>query len=127
MPSPGDCRFSETHEWFRIQGDVVTLGLSKYAVDELTDITYVEMKPAGTSIARGAVAGEIESVKTTSEIYSAVPGTITEVNKAVIADPSLVNSDPFGAGWLAKIKATDLKPLDALMDNAAYDRKHPVG
>jgi glycine cleavage system H protein len=104
MSSPSDCRFSESHEWFRVAGDVVTMGITKYAADELTDITYAEMKPVGTAVKSGGSVGEVESVKTTSDIYSAVAGSISEVNKAVAEDPSLLNSDPYGKGWLVKIK-----------------------
>jgi glycine cleavage system H protein len=127
MSSPPDCRFTDSHEWFRLDGDVVTVGITQYAANELTDITYVEMKPVGTSVNKGGSIGEVESVKTTSDVYAAVPGTIAEVNKEVTADPSLLNSDPFGKGWLVKIRATDTSPLTALMDQANYDRKYPVG
>lgn len=127
MPSPADCRFSESHEWFRVSGDTVTMGITKFAADELTDITYAEMKPVGTALKAGGSIGEVESVKTTSDIYSAVAGSIIEVNKAVTTDPSLLNSDPFGKGWLVKIKTTDASPISRLMDAATYDKKHPVG
>jgi glycine cleavage system H protein len=127
MSSPSDCRFSESHEWFRVAGDVVTMGITKYAADELTDITYAEMKPVGTAVKSGGSVGEVESVKTTSDIYSAVAGSIVEVNKAVAEDPSLLNSDPYGKGWLVKIKTTDSSPVARLMDQATYDKKHPVG
>jgi glycine cleavage system H protein len=127
MPSPANLRFSESHEWFRVEGDVVTLGITQFAANELTDVTYVEMKKPGTAIAAGSVVGEVESVKTTSDIYSVVGGTVAEVNQAAVADPSLLNSDPFGKGWLVKIKTTDSAPVNRLMDQATYDRKHPVG
>ena len=127
MASPANYRFTESHEWFSASGEVVTMGITQYAADELTDITYVEMKPAGTAIKPGASIGEVESVKTTSDVYSAVGGSIAEVNKAVIDDPSLLNSDPYGKGWLVKIKSTDASPLAKLMDQKTYDSKHPVG
>lgn len=126
MASPADCRFSESHEWFRVAGDTVTIGISKYAADELTDITYVGMKSPGTSIAPGGTVGEVESVKTTSDIYSVVGGEVIEVNDAVTSDPSLVNSDPFGKGWLVKLRCSDTSPIDSLMDATTYDQKHPV-
>ena len=126
MPSPANGRFSESHEWFAAQGDLVTIGITQYAADELTDVTYVEMKPVGTVVKAGGSIGEVESVKTTSDIYSAVGGTIADVNKAVVDDPSLLNSDPFGRGWLVRIKATDVSPLNKLMDQKTYDSKHPV-
>ncbi len=126
MPDPRTCRFSESHEWMHLEGDVVTVGITQFAADELTDITYVEMKPVGTAIQAGESVGEVESVKTTADIYSAVGGEIVEVNEAVSADPALVNSDPYGEGWLLKIQAVDTAPLDALMDHASYTQKHPV-
>lgn len=126
MPSPSDCRFADTHEWFRVNGDIVTLGITQYAANELTDITYAEMKPVGTAVKPGTSVGEVESVKTTSDVYTVVGGTIVEVNQAVSADPALLNSDPFGKGWLVKIRASDISPLDKLMDQATYDRKYPV-
>ena len=126
MASPNDRRYSESHEWFEVQGDMVTMGITKYAADELTDITYVELKPTGTTVKAGGPIGEVESVKTTSDVYSAVAGTIVEVNKAVTRDPSILNIDPFSKGWLVKIRTTDASALKNLMDQATYDRKHPV-
>lgn len=126
MSSPANCRFTESHEWFRLDGDVVTVGITQFAANELTDITYVEMKPAGESVDSGESLGEVESVKTTSDIFSAVAGEVVEANDAVQSDPSLINSDPFGAGWLVKLKVSDASPLDALMDQATYDETHPI-
>ncbi|MFT4594075.1 MAG: glycine cleavage system H protein, partial [Phycisphaerales bacterium] len=102
MSTPSDCCFSESHEWFKIEGDIVTIGITQFAANELTDITYVEMQPVGTSLVENESAGEVESVKTTSDIMTAFAGEITEINEAVADDPSLLNSDPFGDGWLAK-------------------------
>lgn len=127
MPSPSDRRFTDTHEWFKSDGDVVTIGITQFAADELTDITYVELKPKGTKLAAGTSIGEVESVKTTSDIYSAIGGEIVEVNPAVSKDPSLLNSDPFGKGWLVKVRTTDAAPLAKLMESATYDGKHPTG
>ena len=125
MPNPKECRFAETHEWLHIDEDIVTLGLTKYAVNELTDITYIEMKDPKSTILPGESVGEVESVKTTSDIYSPVGGELLEVNKAVVDDPSLLNSDPYGQGWLVRIRTTDPSPLDALMDRQTYDTKYP--
>ena len=126
MANASDFRFTESHEWFSVDGDIVTVGITQYAANELTDITYVEMQPAGTAIEAGDSLGEIESVKTTSDVNSVIAGEITEVNDAVADDPSLVNSDPLGAGWLVKLKAADASAIDGLMDKAAYDAKYPV-
>lgn len=127
MSSPSDCRFSESHEWFKHDGDIVTMGITQFAADELTDITYVELEPIGTTLQPGETIGEVESVKTTSDVYSVVGGEIIEVNDKVQEDPSLINSDPFGDGWLVKIRADDTAPLEELMDQPTYDEKHPVG
>ncbi len=124
MSSPNDCRYSESHEWFRHDGDTVTMGITAHAAAELTDVTYVELRPSGTTIAAGDAVGEVESVKTTSDIYSVVGGEITEVNEQAIEDPSLLNSDPQGGGWLVKVRADDVSPLDGLMDSATYDEKY---
>jgi len=126
MSSPTECRFSDSHEWFLLNGDIVTIGISQFAANELTDITYVEMQPVGSAIADGDSAGEVESVKTTSDIISAFTGEIVEINDAVADDPSLLNSDPFGSGWLLKIRVEDTSANDALMDQSTYDDKYPV-
>jgi glycine cleavage system H protein len=119
--TPTDRKYSQTHEWFKVEGDVVTVGITRHAVDALTDITYVQMKPAGTKIAAGGGIGEVESVKTTSDIYSAVAGEVTEVNKSLADDPAQLNADPYGKGWLLKIKMSDKGGLAGLMDAAKYD------
>jgi len=125
MSSPSDRRYAESHEWHKLAGHVVTLGISKFAVNELTDVTYVEVKPVGTRISPGDTIGEVESVKATSEIYSAVGGEIVEINRALSDDPSILNRDPYEAGWLCRIKVTDTTPLDALMAQPTYDEKYP--
>lgn len=124
MPSPADCRYSESHEWFRHEGNTVTMGITPHAAAELTDITYVELRPAGTAISAGDAVGEVESVKTTSDVYSAVAGEIVEVNDAAVENPALLNRDPQGEGWLVRIRAEDASPLEALMDSATYDQKY---
>ncbi len=122
--TPADCKYTESHEWHKLEGDTVTIGITQFAVDELTDITYVELKSVGDEIDAGETIGEVESVKATSDIYSAVGGEIVEVNEALNDDPSLINSDPYTKGWLVKIKVSDASPLDDLMDKASYDEKH---
>ena len=127
MADPASYRYSESHEWFSVDGDVVTAGITQYAADELTDITYVELKDVGDAIDAGGAIGEVESVKTTSDVYSVVGGEITEINQAVVDDPSILNRAPAGEGWLVRMKVSDLAPLDGLMDKATYDEKYPVG
>ncbi|MBM4108000.1 MAG: glycine cleavage system protein GcvH [Phycisphaerae bacterium] len=126
MPSPADCLYSASHEWHKVSGDTLTLGLTKFAVDQLTDVTYVQVKPKGTKVEAGGAVGEVESVKTTSDVYSAVAGEIVEVNQAVIDDPSLLNQDCFGKGWLCKIRVSDRAGLERLMKPADYDKAYPV-
>jgi glycine cleavage system H protein len=126
MSSPTDCRFSDSHEWFRQDGDVITIGITQFAANELTDITYVEMQPIGTPINSGDSAGEVESVKTTSDVVSAYVGEIIEINETIIDDPSLLNSDPFGSGWLVKLRVEDTSHGDSLMNQATYDDKYPI-
>ena len=124
MPTPSDCRVSDTHEWFRVNGSTVTMGITQHAADALTDITYVEMKSAGTAVSAGGTVGEVESVKTTSEIYSVAAGKIIEVNADAAKDPSLLNSDPYGKGWLVKLEVGDASAILALPNGADYDKKH---
>jgi glycine cleavage system H protein len=125
--TPTDRTYSDSHEWHLVQGDRLTLGLTRFAVDSLTDITYVQMKKTGTKFKPGDVVGEVESVKTTSDIYSSVAGEIVEVNAALADEPGLINSDPYGKGWLLKAKITDPSGLAKLMDAGAYDKAHPAG
>lgn len=123
---PSDRVYSESHEWHKLEagGGTLTLGLTQFAVDQLTDVTFVEMKGSGTKFSPGDSIGEVESVKTTSDIYCAVPGEVIEVNKAVADDPSLLNSDPYGKGWLVKVKVSDPAGLKNLMDAATYSKQY---
>ena len=125
MASPSDRRYTETHEWFRQEPDgSVTMGITQHAADALTDITFVEMKPAGTAVGAGGTVGEVESVKTSSEIYVPCAGTVTAVNDAAHKDPSLLNSDPFGKGWLVRLAGCDLAKATGLRDAASYDKQN---
>ena len=126
MSSPSEFRFSESHEWFKIEGNTVTLGITQFAANELTAITYVEMQPVGTTVTKNESAGEVESVKTTSDVMTAFDGEIVEINETVVDNPSLLNSDPFGDGWLAKIRIEESTNCDWLMDQATYDSKYPI-
>ena len=119
--TPANLRYAETDEWFAADGDVVTIGITDYAQDQLNDIVYVEFRDAGDELDAGDSFGEVESVKAASELYSAVAGEIVDVNSALEDSPETVNADPFGAGWMVKIRTSDLAPLDGLMDAAAYD------
>ena len=124
MGVPADRVYSESHEWHKLEGDVLTLGITQFAVDQLTDVTYVEMKPKGTKISPGGAVGEVESVKTTSDIYCAASGEIIEVNSAVVDDPSILNSDPYSKGWLIKVRVADASALTTLMNAEAYAKQY---
>jgi glycine cleavage system H protein len=117
-----DIRYSEDHEWITLEGDVGTIGISDYAQGALGDVVFVEMPEVGTSLARGAEVGVIESVKAASEIYTPVSGEIVAINDAVDGDPSLVNTDPLGAGWIFKLKLSDLDELSSLSNLDAYNK-----
>ena len=119
--TPAALKYAETDEWFAVHDDVVTIGITDYAQDQLNDIVYVEFRDAGDGLDAGDSFGEVESVKAASELYSAVAGEIVEVNAALEDAPETVNADPFGEGWMVKIKTTNLSPLAGLMDAAAYD------
>lgn len=125
MTTPPECQFSESHEWYRIEGDIVTVGITQFAANELTDITYVEMQDDGTTVDIGESLGEVESVKTTSDINSAFVGEIIESNPAVVDDPSILNSDPYGNGWLVRVRVQETG-VEGLMDQETYDSKYPV-
>ncbi len=125
MASPTDRTYSESHEWHLVSGETLTLGLTKFAVDQLTDVTYAEIKKPGTTFKAGDIVGSVESVKTSSDVYCACAGEIVDVNPAVAADPSLLNSDPYGKGWLCKVRISDKSGLSKLMDAKAYDAAHP--
>lgn len=117
-----ECRYAQTHEWFHVDGNTVTMGITQFAADELTDITYVEMPEVGTQLEAGGAIGEIESVKATSEMYTAVGGKVIEINTRLNDEPELVNSDPQGDGWMIKLESADLAPLEKLLDAAAYEK-----
>ncbi|MCC7145532.1 MAG: glycine cleavage system protein GcvH [Phycisphaeraceae bacterium] len=122
MASPNDRRYASTHEWHKLEGQLIVVGLSQFAVDELTDITFVDVTRASGPIKAGQAFGEIESVKTTSELYCGLDGTVAEVNTQVVQNPALVNQDPYGQGWLIKVKPADPAQLEKLLSAAAYDQ-----
>jgi len=120
--NPNDRRYSKTHEWFRAQGEAVTVGITQFAADELTDITFVDLPEVGSRVTAGAAFGEIESVKATSELMSAISGEVVARNTALADHPELVNDDPFGQGWMIQVRASDPSPLGQLMDVEAYEQ-----
>ncbi|HEX8523255.1 MAG TPA: glycine cleavage system protein GcvH [Tepidisphaeraceae bacterium] len=123
MSAPNDRRYLQSHEWHKVEGDVVTIGISQTAADELTDVTYVSLPKVGSEVRANERFGEIESVKATSDLYSGVSGTVAAVNDALGNDPGLVNRDPFGQGWMIKIKASAADEIDKLLSGEEYAQK----
>jgi glycine cleavage system H protein len=120
---PKKLRFATTHEWASLEGDVCTVGISKFAVDQLTDVVYIELPEVGDHVFAGESFGEIESVKAVSDLYSPVEGDIVEVNKKLENDPTLVSQDPYGKGWVIKIKVPPGTTLDHLMTLEQYEKQ----
>ena len=120
MNTPSDLRYCPSHEWLRLEGDIATVGISDHAQSELTDVVYVELPQLGKTVDAGDPTAVVESVKAASDIYAPVSGEVIEVNPAVEADPSLVNTDPYGAGWIFKLKVTKPDQLPSLLTPQAY-------
>lgn len=120
METPTDVRYSEEHEWVRMEGDIATIGITAYAQDSLGDIVFVELPAVGRSLAVGDGFGVVESVKAVSDVYSPVPGEIIEVNSALETTPEQVNNAPYSDGWMIKVRVSDASALDKLMDAEAY-------
>lgn len=117
---PADLLFQSSHEWARVDGDTATVGISDHAQAELTDVVFVELPAMGRTVDAGDPTAVVESVKAASDIYAPVSGEVIEVNPAVEADPSLVNSDPYGAGWIFKLRITKPDQVSGLLSPAAY-------
>ena len=120
MANPDDLRYSKEHEWVRVDGTRATVGITSFAADELGDIVFVELPEVGTALKQFATFGVVESVKAVSDLYAPVSGEVVEVNEALRSAPELLNSDPFGEGWILKLELADPAELDVLMDAAAY-------
>ncbi len=117
---PSDLKYAKSHEWCRVDGKVATVGISDYAQNELGDVVYAELVEAGTELARAVPIGSLESVKSVSDIYAPVGGKIIETNPALEDSPEVINSDPYGEGWILKIEMSDPSELEYLMDAAKY-------
>jgi len=120
MNVPDELRYNKSHEWVRLEGEVATIGITDHAQEELTDVVFVELPEVGRALDAGDPTAVVESVKAASDIYSPIAGEVVEANDAVESDPSLVNRDPYGEGWIFKVKVKDASQVDALMDAAAY-------
>ena len=120
---PKQLRYARTHEWARLEGDVCVVGLTQFAVDQLTDIIYIELPDVGDPVTAEGSFGEIESVKSVNDLYSPVTGEVIEINKALESDPSLVSQDCYGKGWLMKVKVPAGAKLDHLMTHEQYQEQ----
>lgn len=120
MNIPSDLRYAASHEWVRLDGEIATVGISDHAQEELTDVVFVELPAVGRAVDAGDPTAVVESVKAASDIYAPLGGEIVETNPEVEADPSLVNTDPYGKGWIFKIQVKNVEHFTKLMDAAAY-------
>jgi glycine cleavage system H protein len=118
---PTDLRYTKDHEWVRTDGDEATIGITKYAADQLGDIVFVELPASGTSIEQFATFGVVESVKAVSDLFAPVSGEVTAANEDLTGKPEVVNSDPYGDGWMLRVRVADTSQLDDLLDADAYD------
>ncbi len=120
MQFPAELRYTKDHEWIKLDGTTATIGITDFAQSELGDIVYLDINTVGKSLAAEAVFGTVEAVKTVSDLFLPMAGTITEVNPALTANPELVNSDPYGAGWMVKVTVNSAADFEALMNSEAY-------
>jgi glycine cleavage system H protein len=120
---PKDLRFTSTHEWVHLEGDTATVGISKFAVDQLTDLTNIDLPPVGTHLAAGKSFGAVDSVKAVSDLYMPIGGEVVEVNGDVVDNVQLLADDPYGKGWLIKVRSDDPSAVSQLLDYDAYEKQ----
>ncbi len=120
---PKTIRYAPTHEWASVQSGLVVVGISKFAVDQLTDVVYIDLPDVGEKTSLGESFGEIESVKAVSDLYAPIDGEIAEINKKLLDDPAAISQDPFGSGWLIKIKPAGKASLDHLLTHEQYEKQ----
>jgi len=120
---PDDCRYADSHEYARAEGDLVRVGISAYAVDQLGDIVFVDLPEVGASISQGNGFGTVESVKAVEDLVAPVSGVVEARNEAMLADPEEIQKDPYGEGWLLLVRAADAAEIDSLMDASSYQAK----
>jgi len=120
---PKNLRYAKTHEWASLDGDICTVGISKFAVDQLTDIVFIELPDKSDNVFTGDSFGEIESVKAVSDLYSPVNGEVIDINEALVTDPTGISDDPYGKGWLIKVKVEPGTTLNHLMKLADYEKQ----
>ncbi|MEY3120835.1 MAG: glycine cleavage system protein GcvH [Bacteroidota bacterium] len=122
MQFPADLRYTKDHEWIKLEGNTATIGITDFAQGELGDIVYIDINTVGKMLSAEAVFGTVEAVKTVSDLFLPVSGTILEVNSALTAQPELVNTDPYGAGWMVKVTVVNLADVEALLTSEAYSQ-----
>jgi len=115
-------KFTEDHEWLKVEDDIATVGITKHAVEQLGDLVFIDLPKIGSSLAKGDTAATVESVKAASDVYCPLQGEIVEINPAIVDDPSLVNADPETAGWFFRIKLAEPKAAENLLDRTAYEK-----
>jgi glycine cleavage system H protein len=120
---PSTLRYTKTHEWARAEGDLVTVGITKFATDQMTDITYVELPHLGDHVFAGQAFGEVETVKAVNDLFSPVDGEVVEVNEKLVDDPTPITQDPYGAGWLIKVRLEQGAALDHLLTHEQYQQQ----
>ncbi len=119
---PGDLRYTKDHEWIRVEGDEALVGITGYAADQLGDIVFVELPDVGRALEQHGTFGVVELVKAVSDLYAPVAGEVVAVNEALAGKPELVNDDPYGDGWMLRVRLADVAQADALLDAAAYEQ-----
>jgi len=124
---PDGLRYTDDHEWLRVEGDAGVVGITGYAADQLGDVVFVELPVVGTRVERGKTFGVVESVKAVSDLFAPVAGEVVEVNPALADQPELVNAEPYGAGWMVRLRLSDPAQADALRDAAAYREMTKAG
>jgi len=122
MKAPEELKYTEEHEWVKVEGDIAIVGITDFAQNELSDIVYVELPEVGKNIKKGDVIATVEAVKTVADVYSPVSGEIIEVNEKLKDEPSIINNDPYGEGWIAKVKMENPEEINALLDHVAYKK-----
>lgn len=120
---PKTLRFTETHEWVHLEGDIATVGISRFAVDQLSDLITIELPSVGSRVSTGKGFGTVDSVKSVSDLYAPVTGEVVDVNKAVADDVQILSDDPYTRGWLIKVKVDPAGPTASFLDSDAYDKK----
>jgi glycine cleavage system H protein len=118
---PSDLAYHEEHDWARVEGETATFGVTWYAQDQLGEVVFFDPPQVGTTVRRGDPYAEVESVKAVSDVIAPLSGEITEVNEALSSDPEAINEDPYGSGWMVKVRLSDVSEVDSLMDSATYE------